>query len=136
MSSTPKPIAFFVALFFAGSGLLVADRDGNLRVLAQRMHETRASHTATVLPDGRVLIAGGFRKGPDGYSQIYSHTAEVFDPKTQIFTLTGEMHSERSGHTATLLPNGNVLIAGGRVLITGGYDDKLIATDKGWLLTQ
>ncbi|MCX6132438.1 MAG: hypothetical protein NTU47_01380 [Ignavibacteriales bacterium] len=77
------------------------------------MYELRASHTATVLQDGRVLIAGGFKKGPDGRSQIYSLTAELFDPKTGSFSLTANMNVRRAGHTATLLQNGRVLIAGG-----------------------
>lgn len=77
------------------------------------MHEMRASLTTTVLQDGRVLITGGFRKGPDGSTQIYSHTAELFDPKSETFIVTGDLHLGRAGHTATLLTNGKVLIAGG-----------------------
>jgi len=77
------------------------------------MHEFRASHTATVLQDGRVLVAGGFKKAPDGRSQIYFRTAELFDPKTQSFSQTGDMNVRRAGHTATLLPDGRVLLAGG-----------------------
>jgi hypothetical protein len=77
------------------------------------MHEFRASHTATVLRDGRVLVAGGFKKGPDGRSQIYFQSAELYDPKTQSFVRTGDMKMQRAGHTATLLPDGRVLLAGG-----------------------
>jgi WD40 repeat protein len=77
------------------------------------MHEFRASHTATVLRDGRVLVAGGFKKSPDGRNQIYFQTAELFDPKSQTFIQTGNMNVHRAGHTATLLPDGRVLIAGG-----------------------
>lgn len=76
------------------------------------MHEWRASHTATLLPDGKVLIAGGFKKGPDG-RQIYFNTVELYDPQTKTFTPTGSMNVGRCGHTATLLHNGKVLIAGG-----------------------
>jgi len=79
----------------------------------QAMHEARASHTATLLPDGRVLIAGGFKKGPDGSSQLYFRSAELFDPSTRTFTETGRMGHSRCGHTATLLKNGKALIAGG-----------------------
>jgi hypothetical protein len=77
------------------------------------MNEMRAGHTATVLQNGLVLIAGGFKKGPDGESQIYSRTAELFDPKTRMFTRTTDMNMGRAGHTATLLIDGRVLIAGG-----------------------
>jgi hypothetical protein len=80
------------------------------------MREARASHTATLLPDGKVLIAGGFKKGADGYSQIYFSSAELFDPVVGSFTPTGSMHASRCGHTATLLP-------GGKVLVTGGFGD-------------
>lgn len=77
------------------------------------MHEQRASHTATLLLNGKVLIAGGFRKGADGYSQVYFKSAELYDPKTRTFTPTGDMTEPRCGHTATLLQNGKVLIGGG-----------------------
>jgi hypothetical protein len=78
------------------------------------MREERASHTATLLPDGRVLIAGGFRKISGRDDEIYTSSAELFDPQTKKFSSTGEMAYARGGHTATLLRGGGlVLIAGG-----------------------
>jgi hypothetical protein len=77
------------------------------------MTEQRASHTATLLPDGRVLITGGFRKEHGGDDEAYSSTAELFDSRTRKFSATGEMSYKRGGHTATLLTGGLVLIAGG-----------------------
>jgi hypothetical protein len=71
-----------------------------------KMNVARAGHTVTLLPNGKVLIAGG------GY-QGGGDTAELFEPATGSFTLTGRMSAARSSHTATLLPNGKVLIAGG-----------------------
>ena len=70
------------------------------------MAEARTYHTATLLPSGKVLVAGG---GDE------NSTAEVYDPATGSFSITGGMEIGRSGHTATLLPNGSVLVAGGGI---------------------
>ena len=78
---------------------------------ALQMNAERAAHTATLIPDGRVLIAGGFRE--EGTSEIAIASAEIFDPATNTFSPTGAMNEPRNGHTATLLPNGKVLLAGG-----------------------
>src|SRR4026208_390318 len=75
---------------------------------ALKMNAERAAHTATLLPNGKVLIAGGFRE--EGTSEIAIASAEIFDPATNSFTPTGDMNEPRDGHTATLLPNGQVLI--------------------------
>jgi hypothetical protein len=63
--------------------------------------------TATLLPDGMVLIAGGWGSA-GGLAD-----AELYDPCAGTFAATGSMSVARSDHTATLLPNGQVLIAGG-----------------------
>lgn len=70
----------------------------------------RTDHTATLLSDGRVLVAGGSSGGH--YSSALA-TAEIFDPATSQFSPTGEMTSTRQGATATLLPDGKILVAGG-----------------------
>jgi hypothetical protein len=75
------------------------------------MNAERAAHSATLMSDGKVLIAGGFRE--EGTSEIAISSAEIFDPQTRTFTPTEDMNEPRNGHTATLLPNGLVLLAGG-----------------------
>ena len=71
------------------------------------MTATRVAHTATLLSDGKVLVAGGNPGGP-------TPTAELFDPGTETFAPTGSMSVARAGHTATLLTSGGVLVTGGR----------------------
>jgi len=72
------------------------------------MNDARSYHTATLLPNGKVLIAGGRRT----YREELD-SAELYDPALHKFIPTGKMHWARAGHTATLLPDGRVLIAGG-----------------------
>src|SRR5664280_2529205 len=71
------------------------------------MTAARDAHTAALLSDGRVLIAGSY----DG--STYLASAELYDPKTGSFSPTGSTATPRAEHTATLLPDGRVLIAGG-----------------------
>jgi hypothetical protein len=73
------------------------------------MNESRTYHTATLLDDGRVLVAGGHSGG----SAVAS--AELYDPKTGSWTPVGSMKGAREGHTAALLLDGRVLVAGGAV---------------------
>ena len=73
----------------------------------------RLSHTATLLPNGKVLVAGGERSFYDGSSTITFISAELYDPAAGTWTPTGSLVTARASHTATLLSNGKVLIAGG-----------------------
>ena len=69
------------------------------------LNTARSEHTATLLPNGKVLVAGGIR------SLLTS--AELYDPASGTWTFTGSLNTAREQHTATLLPNGKVLVAGG-----------------------
>ena len=80
------------------------------------MATARIIHTAALLSDGRVLIAGGY-SGSDGSKGLAS--AELYDPKTGTFSPTGPLATARGVHTATLLPDGRVLIAGGMAQMSG-----------------
>lgn len=80
--------------------------------LAPEMLAPRAAHTATLLADGRVLFAGGFRDDGNG-DELALATAELYDPATGRFAFTGSLTEPRNGQTATRLPNGDVLLVGG-----------------------
>lgn len=85
------------------------------------MLEPRASGTATLLPDGRVLLTGGYPG--EGMSPVSS--AEVFDPATGRFSATAPMTTERANHSATLLDDGRVLLCGG----VDGHGEALQTTE-------
>jgi hypothetical protein len=82
-------------------------RPGSLAATGSPL-EARFAHTATLLQDGRVLIAGCMER-----NGVWLDSAEVWDPATEKFTGLGRMSARRAGATSTLLPDGRVLIAGG-----------------------
>ncbi|WP_164014452.1 Kelch repeat-containing protein [Pyxidicoccus trucidator] len=90
---------------FAVSGLPTCGPSGWSS--AGTMTSPRRSHTATLLPTGKVLIAGG-NNASGSLSQ-----AELYDPNTKGWSATPPMTSARYGHTATRLPSGKVLVTGG-----------------------
>ena len=74
------------------------------------MSLARDSATATLLPGGKVLVVGG---STTGQTQGATETSELYDPSSQTFTPSGSMYSKRWLHSATLLGNGLVFVAGG-----------------------
>ncbi len=90
-----------VEMYFPETGSWAATSD---------LPEPRWYHTATLLDDGRVLVAGGSAGLIDPLAVA---TAYLYDPIAGIWTPTGDLAAPRQGHTATLLPDGRVVVAGG-----------------------
>src|SRR5437763_107356 len=104
-----RRIAFPLLLLGAGLALIqpCAGQSGTWTPTGS-LATARFHHTATLLPNGQVLVAGGFN---DNVGRLAS--AELCDPATGLWTATGSMATARFSPTATLLPNGQVLVAGG-----------------------
>jgi hypothetical protein len=90
---------------------------------AGTMVAARYNHTATLLNDGTVLLAGGF--GLQGVDTALTAAAEVYDPASGNFTVTGSLVIARTRHAATLLPDGRVLATGG----AGALNPALISAE-------
>jgi N-acetylneuraminic acid mutarotase len=104
------PLRITLPLLFLGMGFVLAQPCRGASVGFQNtgsLAQARESHTATLLPDGKLLVAGGY----DGRSDLAS--AEVYDPASGTWAATGNLNAGRISHTATLLPNGKVLVVGG-----------------------
>jgi hypothetical protein len=101
-------ICSVLALFLWGVVSMATAQTPGRFTPAPNMITPRCLHTATLLLDGRVLVAGGA-----GLNDESTASAELYDPATGLFAATGSMTVPRSFHTATLLNDGRVLIAGG-----------------------
>ena len=96
--------------------------DGSLGswYFANNLHQSRTNHTATLLPDGKILVTGGHTKnlalGENARlgKTVVLKSAEIYDPISKTWTATAEMNTERSDHKA-------ILINGDKVLVSGGY---------------
>jgi len=90
---------------------------GTFTAVTAPMTSPRAIHTATLLPNGKVLLAGGYNGAPAApeVPAAWNNTAELFDPTSGMFTslLPNTMTSPRALHTATLMADGRVLLVGG-----------------------
>jgi hypothetical protein len=120
-------VAFVVlALALGSGGSLAAEQrpaSGTFSP-AGSLAEARNGHTATLLPDGRILVIGG------GDGNAYLGSAEVWDPLDETFGPTGSPLEARGGHTATLLPDGRILVVGGG---GGDYgDNDFLASAELW----
>src|SRR5581483_9647717 len=88
----------------------IYDPAANMWTTAAPMSSPRIYHTSTLLPDGKVLVVGG--TGGAGLPQPVD-SAEIYDPVSNTWSPAATLPGARSGHTATLLSNGKVLVAGG-----------------------
>src|SRR5881409_1308320 len=70
------------------------------------LNTARVAHTATLLPSGMVLVAGGSGRG-------FPASTVLYDPARGTWSFAGRLNTGRYSHTATLLPNGMVLVAAG-----------------------
>jgi uncharacterized delta-60 repeat protein len=96
------------------------------------LNEARDDHTVTLLPDGKVLVAGGY----DSNVRVNVSGTESYDPATTTWMAIGNLGSARYAHTATLLPDGTVLVAGGMFYgpsgsITLGSAELYVSSDIG-----
>jgi Galactose oxidase, central domain/Kelch motif len=110
-STLARRVAF--SLLFLGVALvLVQATAGTLFAFENTgsLGQARSDHSATLLPNGKVLVAGGFTASIS-YSNLAS--CELYDPASGTWTATGSLATKRSGHTITLLATGKVLVAGG-----------------------
>jgi hypothetical protein len=90
---------------------------------AGSMASPHGTHTATLLPNGKVLVLGGL-SSPSSQSR----EAELYDPASGTWSVATPVASPRYGHTATLLPNGKVLVAGGMYLASAELYDPATGT--------
>ncbi len=89
-----------------------AFRPGDRRLEREKsLPSVRERHTATLLHSGKVLVVGGRRS--DSGSNQFTSTALIYDPVADSWTSAGSLSTPRQKHTATLLPSGKVLVAGG-----------------------
>jgi hypothetical protein len=121
-----------VLVFGSGSAELYDPKTNSFTLTGRPTQQgTGNNSTATLLPDGRVLVTGGWIHNPQSYPYVSVDTAELYDPATEQFSSAGKLTIARSSHTATLLQNGTVLLAGGLTQpLAVGDDEPLTATTE------
>src|SRR5208282_5045903 len=110
-------LVFAVAALVIGLPAVVTAQIGNSWINTSSMSTGRQAHTATLLTNGQVVVAGGYNNGS------YLANAELYDPARGSWTTINPMNCARCLHTATLLPNGKVLAAAGQ-----GYAASFLAS--------
>ncbi len=107
-------------LYFGYGRAYLYDTNTQTSVETSGFLQPRAYQTATLLPNGKVLIAGG--QGTWGATYDTLSSAELYDPLTDTFTWTANLTGKRQYHSACLLPDGTVLLAGGIQSQNGAYN--------------
>lgn len=110
-SSVPYGTRRLLSLLLCGLGLLAVQSSSAAPASISStgsLAQARLGHTATLLPNGKVLVVGGF-----SVNDANLDSAELYNPATGTWSRTGSLTTGRSFHTATLLSNGKVLVAGG-----------------------
>lgn len=102
----PTLVAAMILMLVAGFGLAARAATLDASISVSPLSVARSQHTATLLPDGRVLVVGG---------NSFVSGAEIYDPATNEWQNAGNMSVIRNGHSATLLPNGQVFVVGSSV---------------------
>ncbi|MEI7728714.1 MAG: kelch repeat-containing protein [Verrucomicrobiota bacterium] len=94
------------------------------------MQNPRSGHSMTLLPNGQVLVTGGWSRRGNAATVTYS-SAEVYDPPSGVWTTISPLTTMRGGQTATLLPDGKLLLAGGGVICpdAGSYCSTLSSAE-------
>lgn len=103
-----KPASYLGLLFLLVAAFIAVP--GASASSAGFMVTPRSYHTATLLADGRVLVAAGYTQNVAPY---VINKAEYYDPGTNSWQATGDLNIARNPHSAVLLPNDRVLVAGG-----------------------
>jgi Galactose oxidase, central domain len=119
----PSKHGLFIGIFVWFLAMAVGSLSANAQsfISTGSLNTARFLNTATLLPNGRVLVAGGEN------NNVPLASAELYDPTAGTFSATGSMTTARFFPTATLLPNGQVLVAGG-YLVNCGPDCELLAS--------
>jgi N-acetylneuraminic acid mutarotase len=112
-------LAWLLVAGLLGSAAVKAAGGSGTFALSGSLNTARYQHTATLLTNGNVLVTGGL--GVNEYSDSLA-SAELYNPSTGKWAVTDTMSVGRTGHTATLLENGQVLVAGGSQYAVNCYD--------------
>jgi hypothetical protein len=109
MTRTLVPSGLIIIGLLSGPAVQASTGSGTF-ALTVSLNTARYNHSATLLPSGEVLVSGGL-----GVNGVYTSlaSAELYDPKKGKWTVTGSMSVGRTAFAATLLANGQVLVAGG-----------------------